>query len=438
MASRSSDLDDFETEIKIQTEDHTLTWTNGQNGQENQEAFGSVPSHSPSWSLARKPKPHWPKTQYCLEIHIISTEDDKAVPPPPHTWQVLIVEDMVWEGRPGLMEAVVTGPGQAVLFYGWQLLGEGLSLGEVRDATFTLSGIIAWVGKQVQLNAKPVSLGEGRWLITHTIAEGNIKPMEPGHPHSIPPALMPFSFHHQDLSPQSANLPVTAKWWEVPQLGSQQGQQEWGWALQRGWNRGQRQQELWVAPPQSLLLSSDHGLESDRSTVSTSSSVSSMSERSGGSRHPHHGRCLCREPGGHMKINLSVFKDEDTKDAVTYQSWHWDLAVYHCAGCWDCTLLPYTIHSLQSYPGELVRNSGMDITLDDILTILDEHYNIVKALDVLNQELFQLHMGKTEDSVWLVNGSIKTPADSHSVIPRMLFPRLHYWIEAWSLLQWTS
>ena len=34
----------------------------------------------------------------------------------------------------------------------------------------------------------------------------------------------------------------------------------------------------------------------------------------------------------------------------------------------------------------------MDITLDDMLTILDEHFNNVKALDALNQELFQLQM----------------------------------------------
>ena len=104
-----------------------------------------------------------------------------------------------------------------------------MHLGGARDATFTLSGIIAWVGKQAQLNAKPRSLGEGRWLITHTIMEGNIKPRGPHHPHSIPPVLMPFSFHNQDLSPQSANLLVTAKWWEVPWLGSWQGQQEQGW-----------------------------------------------------------------------------------------------------------------------------------------------------------------------------------------------------------------
>ena len=51
---------------------------------------------------------------------------------------------------------------------------------------------------------------------------------------------------------------------------------------------------------------------------------------------------------------------------------------------------------LQGYPGELVQSSGMDITLDDMLTILDEHYNNVKALDTLNQELFQLLMTDKE------------------------------------------
>ena len=89
-----------------------------------------------------------------------------------------------------------------------------------------------------------------------------------------------------------------------------------------------------------------------------------------------------------MKINLPIFKDEDAKDAVTYQSWRWGLMVYQCVGHMDCTLLPYAISSLQGYPRELVWSSGMDITLDNVLTILDEHYNNMKALDALNQELF--------------------------------------------------
>ena len=75
-----------------------------------------------------------------------------------------------------------------------------------------------------------------------------------------------------------------------------------------------------MAPPQSPL--SDCGLKSDRGSASTSASVASVSEGSGGSRHPHYGCWSCRETGDHMKINLPVFKDKDTKDAITYQSWH--------------------------------------------------------------------------------------------------------------------
>ena len=55
-----------------------------------------------------------------------------------------------------------------------------------------------------------------------------------------------------------------------------------------------------------------------------------------------------------MKINLPVFKDEDAKDAVTYQSWRWELTMYQHAGCRDHTLLPSAIRSLQGYPEELV------------------------------------------------------------------------------------
>ena len=97
-----------------------------------------------------------------------------------------------------------------------------------------------------------------------------------------------------------------------------------------------------------------------------------------------------------METNLPVLKDKDAKDAVTYQSWRWDLTVYWYAGCRDRTLLPYAIRSLQGYLGELVQSSGTDLTLDDVLMILDEHYNNVKVLDTLNQELFQLWMADKE------------------------------------------
>ena len=123
-----------------------------------------------------------------------------------------------------------------------------------------------------------------------------------------------------------------------------------------------------------------------------------------------------------MKINLPVFKDGETKDAVTYQSWHWDLIVYCHMGCLDHTLLPYAICSLQGYPGELVRSSGTDITLDGIFTILGEHYNNVKALDALNQDLFQLQMGEKETVSDVRGCTYEGISKFWCIIPRILSP----------------
>ena len=41
-----------------------------------------------------------------------------------------------------------------------------------------------------------------------------------------------------------------------------------------------------------------------------------------------------------MKINLPIFKDEDAKDAVTYQSWRWDLMVYQWYVVQDAEITP--------------------------------------------------------------------------------------------------
>ena len=117
------------------------------------------------------------------------------------------------------------------------------------------------------------------------------------------------------------------------------------------------------------------------------------------------------------------YEDLPAKDAITYHSWFWDLIVYCHTGCWDHTLLLYAICSLQGYLGELVRSLGTDITLDDVLTILDEHYNNVKALDALNQELLQLCMGEKE-TIGLGMHLSRHLQILSGIIPRM-FPSNH-------------
>ena len=80
-------------------------------------ASGSAPLHSPSQSMVRKQMPDCLETPYCLEIHVTLTKDGGTTPPPPHAWQTPMVEGMLQDGKSGLTKAVVTGPGQAILFY---------------------------------------------------------------------------------------------------------------------------------------------------------------------------------------------------------------------------------------------------------------------------------------------------------------------------------
>ena len=273
--------------------------------------------------------------------------------------------------------------------------GEGLTQDEARDATFLLTGMGTWVGKPAYLATDPKTIQEGQWVITQAITDCWVMVRGPGHPHINPSTQQPFRFDHpRDSSRKDTPGDVSSDHQLLPHWPSR-GQDH---------NRHQRdhRQPLHWLPSPSLAS----GFKSDRSSLSMASLMSSMSDRSEGSQHSQCGR-QHREDRAHMKINLPVFKDKDAKDAVTFQSWRWDLTVYQCAGCMDHTLLPYAIWSLQGYLGELVRSSSMDITLDDVLTTLDEHYNNVKALDALNQESFQLWMADKENVLdWGVSQDI--------------------------------
>ena len=93
------------------------------------------------------------------------TEELGVIPSPSHSWMAPLVEDMLCKARTGLTEAVVTGPGRVVLFYGRRLMREGLMVDEARDATFLLTGACTWVGKSAYLTADPMTIQEGKRAI---------------------------------------------------------------------------------------------------------------------------------------------------------------------------------------------------------------------------------------------------------------------------------
>ena len=69
------------------------------------------------------------------------TDELEDTPPPLYAWTAPVVEDMLWEARAVLTEAVVIGPGRAILFYGRCSTGEGLKVDKARDAAFLLMGV---------------------------------------------------------------------------------------------------------------------------------------------------------------------------------------------------------------------------------------------------------------------------------------------------------
>ena len=332
----------------------------------------------------RRPPSSCPNIRYCLEIHVTLMEELGAVSPPSHSWVAPLVKDMLCDVRTGLTEAVVTEPGSAVLFYGRHSLGEGLTTDEARDATFLLTGVGTWVVKPAYLATDPMTIQEGWWVIAQAITDHQVKVRGLGHPCVNLSTQQPFRFDHPGSSPlKSTPGEVDSDHQPLPHQPL------------RGWDCNRCQRDQRPPPPQLPSPSPDCRFESDRSLLLMASLMSAMLDRSEGSQHSQCGRWH-QEDGAHMKINLPVFKDEVAKDTVTYQSWRWDLTVYQHAGCWDHTLFPYAIWSLQGYPCQLVQSSSMYIMLDDVLTILDEHYNNTKVLDTLNQELFQLRMADKE------------------------------------------
>ena len=94
-----------------------------------------------------------------------------------------------------------------------------------------------------------------------------------------------------------------------------------------------------------------------------------------------------------MKVNLLIFKDGKTNDAVPYCSWQWDVAIFCCLGWDDQHLLPYVFQPLQGFPGDLARSLGKDTTLHYVLQMMHKHYGVVMIFDTLGKELYSLKQG---------------------------------------------
>ena len=168
MAAKSSDSGDKMSEANLQADGQVEKPARGAADCWGMEEEDSSPPNSLTWSTVQRQPLGCLNAKHCLEIQVTLTDELGDVPLPPHAWMAPVVEDMLQEARAGLTEAVVIGPGRAILFYGRCSMEEGLKADEARDATFLLTGAGTWVGKLACLTANPMTIQEGRRAIAQT------------------------------------------------------------------------------------------------------------------------------------------------------------------------------------------------------------------------------------------------------------------------------
>ena len=124
-----------------------------------------------------------------------------------------------------------------------------------------------WVGKSPYLTADPMTIQEGKRAIAQAVSDNRVKVRGPGCPRVNPPAQQPFWFSAQRTSPpKDVSGDCSSDYPQTPHQSSR-GQE---------CNRTRRDQR--PQSPRFPSPSPDCGFESDRSSLSTMSSMSSRSD----------------------------------------------------------------------------------------------------------------------------------------------------------------
>ena len=118
MAAKVSNLGDKMSEANLQADGQAEKPAHGAADRWETEEEDSSPHNLPMWSPVQRPPLGHLNMKHFLEIQVTLTDELGDVPPPSHAWMAPVVEDILQEARAGLTEAVVTGPGRAILFYG--------------------------------------------------------------------------------------------------------------------------------------------------------------------------------------------------------------------------------------------------------------------------------------------------------------------------------
>ena len=254
-----------------------------------------------------------------------------------------------------------------------------------------MAGLVIWAGREAQVKMTVNMVQEGPQAIADTIVEKRMKAQGPGHPwgktktNQTPAVACNIEEWMQGIEKDDSMVEVRNGREENHRAKIKNA---WSWNIRRG-----RRPHRWQGKPQFPWDASGGSPFSGGGSSDWGSDQGY--HQSKGSREGN--RPVWEGRGLRVKVNLLIFKDEKTKDAVTSCSWQLDVAIFHHSGWDDQHLLPYVFRSLQGFLGNLARSLGKDTTLTNVLQMLDEHYGTVMTFHALSKELYSLKQTSGEN-----------------------------------------
>ena len=95
MAAKLSDLADKMLEANLQADGQVEKPAQGVADLQEMEEEDSSPPHLLMWSPVQRLPLGCLNTKHCLEIQVTLTDELGDVPPPPHSWMPLVIDDML-------------------------------------------------------------------------------------------------------------------------------------------------------------------------------------------------------------------------------------------------------------------------------------------------------------------------------------------------------
>ena len=323
--------------------------------------------------VAETGTPHHGEGEVNSSAHcvLVNMEDPKdGSPPSKKIFNTEIIPEAIkpfTDRLPRITEAFVLNRHEVLVFAGRRSREEGFTFPEAEELAGRLSGSLEWIGSEMQVRSRPLTLEIGRNRIAQFNKERRREKLR-----------------EKKLIPDAPFRKAKRKTLSVPE--------------------SENESEVSTDKEDESDKSSDEESLTDAASLASKHSQSSSSTKASIPASRHARRKLAKQedkgtkkvsPG---KIILPYFSGDDPQDpaAVSYRTWRFRVEMFRLRGAKENSLLTKAITALRGRPADLVTSMGPNVNLSTLLKRLDSYYGDVLTLDALLHDLYAMEQKEGE------------------------------------------